>query len=135
MPWTIDDRFRIADNQAIVAFILCHPTLSAHDEVADALTSSARGMSDVRYYCPNVHAYAYVVLHTRSHRIFAIAFGQSALAYRLPRERLADALVEGGRVYPDIGDDWVIFDPWAAGGTAAPKWCKIAHDHAVEAKQ
>ncbi|MGQ0577840.1 MAG: hypothetical protein ACT4PQ_02890 [Betaproteobacteria bacterium] len=108
-----------------------HPVLSAHDEVADALRESARGLPDVESYCPNVHAYAYFVLHTRSNRIFGIAFGQRSLAYRLPQERIAEALAEGGSVCSEIGEDWVVLDPWRANGTAAPKWCKLAHDHAV----
>ncbi len=130
MPWTIDDRFKIADNQAIVSYIIGHPVLSAHDEVADALRESARGLSDVESYCPDVHSYAYFVLHTRSNRIFGIAFGQRALAYRLPQERIAEALAEGGSVCSEIGDDWVLLDPWRTNGPAAPKWCKVAHDHA-----
>jgi hypothetical protein len=103
--------------------------------VADALTNSARGLSDVQRYCPNVHAYAYFVLHTHDNRIFAIAFGQRALVYRLPCERIAEALAEGGSVQAEIGDDWILFDPWATSGGVAPKWCKIAHDFAVGAKK
>ena len=80
MPWTIDDRFKIADNTAVVDFIVQHTNLSAHDEAADALTQSAQGLSDVGWYCPDVHCYAYFVLHTRRNRIFGIAFGQRGLA-------------------------------------------------------
>jgi len=131
MPWTIDDRFKIADNEAIVRYIMRHPVLSAHDDVADSLRESARGLSDVESYCPDVHSYAYFVLHTRSNRIFGIAFGQRALAYRLPQERIAEAVAEGGSVCSEIGDDWVLLDPWRGNGPVAPKWCKVAHDHAV----
>ena len=132
MPWTIEDRFKIAGNQAVVDFILRDDTLSAHDEVATALTQSAEGLSDVKWYCPDVHSYAYVVLHTNAHRIFGIAFGQRALAYRLPKERLTEAGAAGGKVYTEIGNDWVVFDPWHTDQPVnASHWCKIAHDHAV----
>jgi len=132
MPWTIDARFKTADNRAVVEFILRHPTLSAHDDAAEALTDSAQGLSDARWHCPDVHAYAYVVLHTQEGRIFGIAHGQRTLAYRLPTARIAEALAEGGAVHAEIGPDWVLFDPWQ--GTrpgAISRWCKIAHDHAV----
>lgn len=138
MPWPLDDRFRIPDNQAILDFIQ-RVNPSAHDTVATVLTESAKGMSDVKWYCPDIHSYAYLVLHTQGNRIFGIAFGQSGLAYRLPRERVAEAVAEGGRVYSHIGDDWVLLEPWrpdeATEVTWArlKRWCKIAHDHAVAA--
>lgn len=131
MTWTIDDRFKIADNEAVVSYIMRQTNLSAHDEVAESLTSSARGLSDVKWYCPDVHGYAYFVLYTGGDRIFGIAFGQRTLAYRLPQEKIAEAVAEGGSVCLEIGDDWVLLDPWRTNGPAAPKWCKVAHDHAV----
>ena len=134
MPWAIDDRFKISGNEAIVGFIMRNTTLSAHDEVAESLTSSARGLSDVQWYCPNVHAYAYFVLYTRGNRIFGIAFGQNALAYRLPLERIVEAVAEGGSVCTAIGDDWILWDPWNTTGASTAKWCKVAHDHAVKYK-
>jgi hypothetical protein len=48
MPWTIDGRFKIASNEAIVSYIMRQTNLSAHDEVAESLTRSARGLSDVK---------------------------------------------------------------------------------------
>lgn len=134
MPWTIEDRFRTAGNRDVVSYIMRHRNLSAHDEVAEALTRSAHGLPDVQWYCPDVHSYAYFVLHSRSNRIFGIAFGQRALAYRLPRERVAEALAEGWSLCAEIGDDWVRLDPWRTNGPAAvSKWCRISHDHAVAA--
>ena len=47
MRWTIDDRFKIADNTAVVDCIVQHTNLSAHDEAVDALTQSAQGLSDL----------------------------------------------------------------------------------------
>lgn len=134
MPWTIADPFKIAENKAVVDFILRHPALSAHDDGAEALTRSAQGLPDVKRYCPDLHNYAYMVLHTSKKRIFGIAFGQQALAYRLPAERLKEAITEGGKICTEIGDDWAVFDPWQSEPTVnAGRWCKIAHDHAASA--
>ena len=139
MPWPLDERFRIPENRAVLEFIeRVNP--SAHDDVATALTESAKGMSDVRRYCPAVHSYAYVVLHTQGNRIFGIAFGQRGLAYRLSPERIPEAIAEGGEVYPVIGDDWVMLEPWLPDERLEvtferlKRWCKIAHDHAVAPK-
>jgi hypothetical protein len=139
MPWPLDERFRIPENRAILDFVQ-RDNPSAHDDVATVLTESAKGMSDAGWYCPDVQSYAYVVLHTQGNRIFGIAFGQGGLAYRLPPERIPEAVAEGGKVYPEIGDDWVMFEPWPPGERIEvtlerPKrWCKIAHDHAVAPK-
>jgi GMP synthase-like glutamine amidotransferase len=140
VPWTFDERFRIPVNEAIVAFIEgVNP--AAHDDVASVLTDSAKGMPDVRWYCPDVHRYAYVVLHTKSDRIFGIAFGMNALAYRLPKEVIPQVLAEGGSIYSEIGDDWVLLEPWradeplAATGVRVRHWCKVAHDYAVGSEE
>jgi hypothetical protein len=131
MPWTIDNKFRISGNEAVVSFILKHRELSAHDEVASVLTRSARGLSDVHEYCPDINRYAYVLLHTGAHRIFGIAYGQATLAYRLPQVRIAEAVAEGGKPCPEIGPEWVMLDPWSPNGpSTVAKCCKIAHDHA-----
>jgi hypothetical protein len=135
MPWTIDDSFKIPDNKAIVDFITRHTTLSAHDDVAESLTRSAQNLSDVGWYSPDVHSYAYFVLHTRSNRILGIAFGQRSVAYRLPRQRIAEAVAEGGKVCSEIGEEWIVLDPWQATKPVdLQRWCKIAHDYAIGAE-
>jgi len=132
MPWTIDDRFKTAVNQDVVSFIMRHENLSAHDEIAEWLTRSACGLPDVSWYCPDVQSYAYFILHTLDDRIFGIAFGQRALAYRIPLEKIVEAVADGGRPYPDIGDDWVLFAPGEmAGSELIRRWCKIAYDKTV----
>lgn len=132
MPWPLDDRFRIAENKAVIAFIeRLNP--SAHDEVASALTSSAKGLSDVAWYCPDVHAYAYVALHTQTNRIFGIAFGMNALAYLLPPVAATAALAEGAKVCPEIGVLWVLFEPWRQ-PLRLRHWCKVAHDATVRSE-
>jgi hypothetical protein len=132
MAWTLEARFRTPENEAIVAFITRHPDLSAHDDVAEALTRSARHLPDVRRYCPDLHAYAYFVLHTGDSRIFGIAFGQDAIAYRLPETAIPQAIAEGATIAVDIGNDWMLWDAWGTtSATTLERWCKIAHDHAV----
>lgn len=136
MPWSLDDRFRIAENHAVLAFIE-HGNPSAHDDVASVLMESARGLPDVQWYCPDVHRYAYVVLHTGGKRIFGIAFGMTGLAYRLPPGAIAEAVAEGGKLSLEIGEEWVTVQPWRPGesrtvtGEKLKRWCKIAHDYAV----
>ena len=131
MSFTIEDRFKIPENEAVVDFILRNGTLSAHDEVAEVLTRSAEGLADVKWYCPDVHRYAYVVLHTGRHRIFGIAFGQRTLAYRLPQQRQAEAVAAGAQPCGDIGHDWMIFDPWKDAGKPLDTrdWCKRAYEY------
>ena len=139
MAWSLEDRFRTAENEAIIAFIE-RENPSAHDDVAGVLTESAKGLPDVQWYCPDVHRYAYVVLHTRSNRIFGIAFSMSGLAYRLPPGTIPEAVTEGGKVYSEIGDEWVLVQAWKPEETMAvtrnrlKRWCKIAHDYAGGSK-
>jgi hypothetical protein len=130
MPWPLDDKLKIGANKDVIAFIQ-RVNPSAHDDVASALTDSATGLSDVKSYCPDLHAYAYVVLHTQANRIFGIAFGMNALVYRLPADVLPEALAEGGKAYEDIGADWVLFEPWNQ-PMRLRHWCKVAHDAAVK---
>ncbi len=128
MPWELDARFRTRDNAQILSFIE-RENPSAHDEAATALTAAARGLSDVAWYCPDKHAYAYFVLHTRAHRIFGIAFGMSCVGFALPPGEIARAVAEGGEPDPSIGAGWVV---WRIGTSAdLGAWCKLAHDHAA----
>jgi hypothetical protein len=129
MRWPLDHTFKTVENEAIIAFIEREQP-SAHDDVASALIESAKGLTDVRWHCPDPHAYAYVVLHTRANTIFGIAFGMRSLAYRLPRDAIQDAVAEGGTVCAEIGDDWLLCQPWGM-PVRLKHWCKTAHDHAV----
>lgn len=93
------------------------------------LTCSAEGLRDVRWYCPDTARYAYVVLHTGGQRIFGLAFGMSAIAFRLPAAVIPEAQQDGGRVDPAIGPDWVVWQGRAPSNSR--RWCKLAHDHAA----
>jgi hypothetical protein len=129
MPWVLDARFRTAANRDVLAF-LEREQPSAHSDVASALTESARQLSDVAWYCPDVHRYAYVVLHTREQTIFGLAFGMATLAYRLPARVIQEAAADGGTITPGMGEGWVCFKPWGSSADLR-RWCKTAHDHAV----
>ncbi len=129
MPWTLDGRFKTAENRAIVAFIEREQP-SAHDDVAHALTESARDLPDTRSHCPDLHGYAYMVLHTADNTIFGLAFGMRSLAYRMPRNVIRAALADGGTAWEQIGDEWVLFQSWGMPARLR-HWCKMAHDHAV----
>ena len=131
MPWSLESRFEIAANAEVLAFIAAQQP-SAHDDVASALIESAAGLPGVGWYCPDPHRYAYVVLHDRQHRIFGIAFGMRVLAYRLPRERRAEALSSGGSPCGEVGAEWIAFPPWegAEPGVRLRRWCGIAFEYA-----
>ncbi len=137
MAWPLNAKFRIAENEDVLAFIE-RENPSAHDDVASVLTASAEGLPDVQWYCPDALSYAFMVLHTRDNRIFAIAFGMSGLAYRVPPKQIPEAAAEGGSPCSQIGADWILLAPWPRGAApqaAAPNlrhWSKIAHDYVVQ---
>lgn len=64
----------------------------------------------------------------------------SEIAYCLPPRMIPEAVAEGGKVYSEIGDEWVLFQPWRQDESKMvtearlKRWCKIAHDYAVGAK-
>ena len=129
--WSLDGKFRTQENEEVVAFIE-RKNPSAHDEVAGELINSAKGLPDVQWYCPDKWRYAYVVLHTRSNRIFGIAFGMSGLAFLLPAEMIPEAVAVGGEIYPAIGDQWILWQDNKPRNMT--RWCKLAHDYAVGSK-
>jgi GMP synthase-like glutamine amidotransferase len=133
VSWPLDKKFLTAGNEAIVAFIRRRQP-SAHSDVASILTESAKGLAGVRWYCPDVHRYAYVVLHSGDNTIFGIAYGMQSLAFRLPPALILEAVTGGGTVDAEIGDEWVLFPPWgrARPGGDLARWCKVAYHYAVE---
>ena len=56
--------------------------LSAHSDVADALTIALKPLGDVQPFCPNPQQYRYVVASTRG-VIFALALGMDTTGFRL----------------------------------------------------
>ena len=111
----------------------------AHSDVGSVLLELGKALPGVRAYCPSYASCAYVILHTERDRIFAIAFDQRGLAFRLAEPSRQDALADGGVPAPEVGPDWVRFAPWAGGGGAdgaehsrrLERWCARALDDAV----
>jgi hypothetical protein len=129
MSWDLDDHFKTQENKEILAFIQ-DKNPSAHSDIADLLIRSAEDLSDVRCYCPNKWQYAYMVLHTDKHLIFGIAFGMSSIGYRLPADRIPEAIAAGGvPCCPSVGEGWVVWEE--AWSTNLKPWCRAAHGHAL----
>jgi len=137
--WRIEGRFDVPANAEVLAF-LRRAQPSAHSDVADELSSSARFLRGVRTWCPDPARYAFVVLHVEDGTILAVAWGQAALAYRLPPARLDEARADGGLAtgVPELGEEWTRFEPWRSGETLEAtrarlaRWCGVAAEHALE---
>jgi hypothetical protein len=132
MPsWQIDSRFDTPENADVLSFLRAHNP-SAHSDVAEELLRSAEGVPGVAHYCPNRQAYAFVVLYVADSTIVGLAYGQSALAFRLPGARVTEACGQGGWPAEDIGPDWIRFEPWSDDETLRESrrrlalWCRVA---------
>ena len=131
MKWALPPTLDKSSNQAIAAFIR-RTTPSAHDDVATELALAIEGLTGVKTFCPDVHAYAYVVAYDVEGRIFALACGQSAIALRVGRERTAAAVIDGADPATDIGEDWVWFKAFDAAQRTSSlrsklgRWCRSA---------
>ena len=122
-----DARFSIPDNADVLEFIR-RANPFAHSDVGSILFDLRKQISGVQSYCPSVSSFAYVVLHTASNRIFAIAFGQRGLAFRLDAPGYDEAIANGGKPASAIGPDWVEIDPWrgSLGGGLNPQVLHVA---------
>ena len=112
--WLIDmtdPRFFIADNDDVIGFIR-RTNPFAHSDVGSLLLELAKKIDGAHAYSPSYKQYAYVVLHSEASRIFAIAYGQRGLAFRLAVSSRDTALGDGATAAEDIGRDWVHLDPW-----------------------
>jgi hypothetical protein len=82
--------------------------LSAHSDVAEALTVALKSLGDVQVFCPDPRTYRYVVAATKG-VIFSVAVGMNTIGVRLD-ERMKDRAMASGAVpYPECGDEWVSF--------------------------
>ena len=89
--------------------------MSAHSDVADALSVALKTLGDVQIFCPDWRQYRYVVASTKG-VIIALALGMNTIAFRLDERMKARALASGGVPYPECGNEWVSFtlfrDDW-----------------------
>ena len=91
-----------AANEQVLAYI---SGMSAHDGIADLLTSSVKPLGDVQTYCPSWEDFKYVVVSTNG-IIFGVALGKNVVAYKIPAEFADTALATGCKQYPELGSDW-----------------------------
>lgn len=131
--WTLSDEFSTEANTEVLRF-LRQAKPSAHPDVADELTRASAEVPGVQVYCPDPFSYAFVALHLEDRTIVGLAFGMSELAFRLPGERLAGALLDKGTAAAELGSGWIRFEPWSDHETLAEsrqrmaRWCSIAAD-------
>jgi hypothetical protein len=89
--------------------------LSAHSDVAEALTVALKPLGDVQVFCPDLRTYRYMVASTKR-IIFAAAFGMTTIAVRLDERMAVRAVASGAVPYPECGQGWVSFtlfrDDW-----------------------
>ena len=89
--------------------------LSAHSDIADALSAAVKPLGDVQIFCPDCQEYRYVVASTKG-VIIALAVGMNTIGFRLDERMKARALASGGVPYVECGKRWVSFtlfrDDW-----------------------
>ena len=89
--------------------------LSAHSDVAEALTAALQPLGDVQIFCPDSQQYRYVVASTKG-IIIALAVGMNTTGFRLDERMRSRALASGGVTFPECGPEWVSFtlfrDDW-----------------------
>src|ERR1700761_4885372 len=89
-----DPRFFTPANVDVLDFIR-RVNPYAHSDVGTVLFDCAKQLDGAQAYCPAVATYAYVVMHTATFRIAAIAYDQRRVAIRLGSTSYADALAAG----------------------------------------
>ena len=132
-----DARFQIAPNDDVIGFVR-RTNPFAHTGVGMILLALGKEISGAHAYCPSYASLGYVVLHTEADRIFAIAFGQQGLAFRIAPPAQIEALADGAIPAPEIGPDWVCFAPWDVHAKTEAqerlrRWCRQAFADAVAA--
>lgn len=115
MAWLIDvtdERFKIPVNRDAIEFIR-RANPFAHSDVGAKLIENSRRFPNSNYYCPSFNACAYVALHNAANVIFAIAFGMSKIAYRLPQDKIGAALANSTAEPSEVGIDWLNVNPFS----------------------
>ena len=83
-------------------------SLSAHSDIAEALSAALEPLGDVQIFCPDCQQYRYVVASTKG-IIIALAVGMNTIGFRLDERMRARALASGGLPYAECGKEWVSF--------------------------
>lgn len=111
MPWKIDPRFDLPVNSDVLRYVR-ETNPSAHSDVSEELYRAIDGLPGAALFCPDNARYAWVAAHTNDNRIFALAHGMKAYALRVGSDAMDEAVVNGGMPMPEIGADWIAFDPF-----------------------
>jgi len=106
-----DERLFVPGNEEVLEFVR-RANPFAHSDVGSLLLDLGKQIEGASAYSPSYRQFAYVVLHTEAWIVRAIAFGQSGLAFRLSPASRDAALADRGMAAPEIGADWVAFNPW-----------------------
>jgi hypothetical protein len=122
-----DAKLKIPVNAAVMDYV-ARANPFAHSDLGSRLIELGKGITGAHAYCPDYHAFAYVVLHNDANVIFAAAWGMSKIALRVPRT--AEALADGGG-RSEIGEDWLAFAAFPAEQSKVlATWCLAAFSHA-----
>jgi hypothetical protein len=132
-----DERFKIPPNGAVIEYIR-RVNPFAHSDVGDLLIRLGRQVPGAQHYCPSFSSFGYVVLHTRTNLIFAIAIGMLKIDFRLPPALIREALERGEAEPSEIGADWLSARPFPRGEARTvvearlARWCEAACGYAME---
>lgn len=127
-----EERFKIPANRAVIEYIRRENPF-AHSDLGDLLIKLTKRIPNTHYYCPSFRSCAYVVAHSKSNVIFAIALGMLSIEFRLPATSTIDAIADGGGKASPIGDDWLSVVPFQKGLTVSAnearlmRWCEAAY--------
>lgn len=116
-------------NNPINARVLAHvDSISAHSDVAEALTQCVKPLGDVHLFCPDSSQYRCLCAWTNN-VVFALAAGMSVVAFRLDAIFKARALKSGAEPYPECGDEWAAFTLFRSDWPAPdlPFWARRAY--------
>lgn len=106
--WEIDTKFSTTKNEAVLRFLV-EKNPSAHSDLVDELRLAALDLPDAHLYCPNKANYAFFAVHRSDHTIVALALGMRQIIFRLPSLIIPQAILDGGRPFPDIAPEWISF--------------------------
>jgi hypothetical protein len=99
-------------NESVLAYLR---DLSAHSDVASALTDALAPLGDVQVFSPDFAQYRYVAAASQG-VVFAFAVGMALIGFRLDPELLGRALASGAEAASRAGADWAAFtlfrDDW-----------------------
>ena len=112
MPQNVPAELQTSINRQVLDHL---QGLSAHSDVAEALSAALEPLGDVQIFCPDCQQYRYVVASTKG-IIIALAVGMNTTGFRLDERIRARALASGGVPYAECGMQWVSFtlfrDDW-----------------------